>query len=309
MMGKRFARIVEECLHRLDRGENLPDVLADYPADAEHLKPLLLVAMATRSMALPLPSQTALRQGRRQMLAEMDQVGSGSASTAPIQYRVKRWTTRLVNALRARGLFRPSPSYRLAMIALLVIFGSGWFVLYASASPGDFLTVFAADIQAVLDIFDGHSSVKSENYFRLFTLFSENYSPFSVNLAPKVAFQLDFPDDTENTGNTTSTGGRTNLIASSPDRDPGDVPNELPDQDPDQIDLPPPSPFPGAAADIVDEVVSDTAKEKNPVWDELPFNQIEQDTSVDSDDQDLDEEKIKDKKPKKEKIIIPGDDD
>jgi hypothetical protein len=128
-----------------------------------------------------------------------------------------------------------------------------------------------------------------------------------------VAFQLDFPNDTENTGNTTSTGGRTNLIASSPDRDPGDVPNEHPDQDPDQIDPLPPSPFPGAAADIVDVVVSDTAKEKNPVWDELPFNQIDQDTSVDSDDrdldedQDLDDEKIKDKKPKKDKLVLPDD--
>jgi len=126
MMGKRFARIVEECLHRLDRGENLPDVLADYPAEAEHLKPLLLVAMASRSMALPVPSQIAQHLGRCQMQAEMDQMGSASDLTGdPFHYRAKRWTTRLVNTLRARGLIRPTPSYRLAMIALLVIFGSG----------------------------------------------------------------------------------------------------------------------------------------------------------------------------------------
>ena len=155
MLSKRFARIVEECLHRLDRGENLPDVLAGYPADAEQLTPLLLVAMASRSMVLPAPSQAAQRLGANQMLAEMDQVGTSIISTGtPLQLRIKNWATRLVNAKRALRLIQPASNYRLAMITMLVIFGSGYFFLSASASPGDFFSAFSSDFQRVLAIFN-----------------------------------------------------------------------------------------------------------------------------------------------------------
>ena len=99
MLGKRFARIVEECLHRLDRGENLPDVLADFPAEAEQLKPLLLVAMASRSMAFPVPSQTARRFGKSQMLLEMEQVASpGTGTDRTLGNTIRGWGTRLMNS-------------------------------------------------------------------------------------------------------------------------------------------------------------------------------------------------------------------
>ena len=269
MMGKQFARIVEECLHRLDRGEYLPDVLADYPEDAEHLKPLLLVAMASRSMALPVPSQMAQHMGRNQMMAEMDQVGSASASIGdPSHYRAKWWTARLVNALRARGLIRPAPSYRLAMIALLVIFGSGLFFLSASASPGDVLTAFAADIRQVLTIFNKHPSENPPDYFRLINMNGDGNPLFPGNQAAKLALLLDILEEKEK--------GESLLTIDE---------EELSTKE------------------------DNSSQEVAAVIEDDDQNTMDEDQDPMDDDQDLDDEKIKDKKPKKEKIIIPGDDD
>lgn len=47
MIARRFDRIVDDCLLRMDRGLSLMDILAIYPAQADKLKPLLLVAMST----------------------------------------------------------------------------------------------------------------------------------------------------------------------------------------------------------------------------------------------------------------------
>jgi hypothetical protein len=313
MMGRRFSRIVEECLHRLDRGENLPDVLADFPAEAEQLKPLLLVAMASRSMTIPIPSQAAQRLGRNHMLSAMDSINPPAVTRkTPLYRRARQWSTRLVNNLRAQFLIRPAPSYRLAIIALVVIFGSGIFALSASASPADLLTAFAADFQGVMGLFDGGASDDSPNYFNLFTIFSENYSLFAGKQAAKVAFQLDFSEDSDHPGLTkhmagsgSSQSGPNNHGSDpgggdpDPQGPPAGIPTYPPGQYPGEDDDTPPAPFPGNAVNVVNEVVSDTAKEKNPVWDQLPFNQTDSETSdgdedqgdVDLPDEDDDEDK------------------
>jgi len=137
-----FTAILEDCLQRLDRGESLPDLLTAYPDQADELKPLLLVAMASRSIPVPVPSQTAQRLGRNHMLIEMNQREDRNAfrKTAAIPIS-SRLLGSLVSALRARGFTAPAFSYRLAMISLVLILSGGFFTLNASASsqPGDLL--------------------------------------------------------------------------------------------------------------------------------------------------------------------------
>ena len=142
-MSKRgFPITLEDCLLRLDRGENLPDLLADSPEQAEELKPLLLVAMASRAFPIPVPSQAAQRLGRNQMLAEMNRLETKKAfrkkGNIPLASRL---IGRLVSAARAHGFTRLAYSYRLAMVALVVILSGGFFTVNASASsqPGDLL--------------------------------------------------------------------------------------------------------------------------------------------------------------------------
>lgn len=283
MMGKRFARIVEECLHRLDRGENLPDVLVDYPAEAEQLKPLLLVAMASRSMAVPIPNPAARIQGRAQMLSEMDQAGlPGNLARRGIQAQVQSWFDKLVNASRSRGLLRPTttPSYRMALIALVVIFGSGWFVVSASASPGEFFKAFTEDIQQMLALFERDPGDTLPDYLKLINIYDGGSSPLSINRAAKVVFLQDIL--VEEGGPVRSqypnslTGGSSSPDQPKPQSTPSpstteEIPEDVGDDPQGPGELPVPIPHP--ASSVVNEVVSDTAKEKNPVWDQLPFNQ------------------------------------
>lgn len=142
MRGRHFSTILEECLQRLDRGESLPDLLAENPGLVEQLKPLLLVAMASRSFPVPVPSQTAQRLGRNQMLAEMNALEIKKAfrkkPTIPAASRVLGG---LVRAARSRGLTQMAFSYRLAMVVLVLALSGGYFTINASASsqPGDLL--------------------------------------------------------------------------------------------------------------------------------------------------------------------------
>ncbi len=142
MNGRSFTILLEDCLQRLDKGENLPDLLADFPEQADRLKPLLLVAMASRAFPVPVPSQTAQRLGRNQMLAEMNRLEIKKAfRKKPAIPPASRLIGGLVKAARARGFTRLAYSYRLAMVSLALILSGGFFTLSASASsqPGDLL--------------------------------------------------------------------------------------------------------------------------------------------------------------------------
>ncbi|MEJ2413403.1 MAG: hypothetical protein P8Y34_10495, partial [Anaerolineales bacterium] len=139
-MKNRFSAVVEESLQRLDRGENLPDVLADYPAQAGQLESLLLVAMASRAFPVPVPGQTAQRLGRNQMLAEMAELeGKGALRKKPAAPFASRWVSRLAGALRRMGYNKLAYSSRLAMVSLVLILSGSFLTLNASASsqPGD----------------------------------------------------------------------------------------------------------------------------------------------------------------------------
>ena len=68
MLGHSFSELVEDCLKRLDKGEDLLQVLTDYPEYQERLKPLLLVAMARRSFPVPVHNHSAQRFGKIKLI-------------------------------------------------------------------------------------------------------------------------------------------------------------------------------------------------------------------------------------------------
>jgi len=147
---RSFSLILESCLQGLDRGESLPDLLADFPELADQLRPLLLVAMASRAFPVPRPSETAQRLGRNQMLAEMNRLEIKKAfRKKPAVPLINRWIGGLVSAIRARGLTRLAYSYRLAMVSLVLLLSGGYFTISASASsqPGDLLYILKLGMQ------------------------------------------------------------------------------------------------------------------------------------------------------------------
>lgn len=152
MMGHEFAAAVEECLQRLDRGENLPDVLAEFPDMADKLEPLLLVAMASRAFPVPIPGQTAQRLGRNQMLSVMTDLESrGELRKKPAVPLTSRLVGELAGALRDFGYNKLAYSYRLAMVSLVLILSGGFLTLNASASsqPGDLLYTLKQGMERV----------------------------------------------------------------------------------------------------------------------------------------------------------------
>lgn len=152
MSGRSFSIILEDCLHQLDRGESLPDLLAEFPELADQLKPLLLIAMASRAFPVPLPSETALRLGRNQMLAEMNRLEIKKAYRKnPAVPLASRWIGGLVSAVRARRIPHLAYSYRLAMVSLVLVLSGGYFTISASASsqPGDLLYPLKLSMQRV----------------------------------------------------------------------------------------------------------------------------------------------------------------
>ncbi len=131
MMPRKFDRILEDCLSRMDRGESLIEILSVYPALAESLKPLLLVAMLSRALPQPVPGYTALRQGKNEMLAEIAtmQAEGRFLEPKPIQPPRERVLDRW-----ARSLKRLQPAYRFATLSVVLILAGGFFTLSASAS-------------------------------------------------------------------------------------------------------------------------------------------------------------------------------
>ncbi len=131
MIARRFDRILDDCLLRMDRGESLMDILAVFPSQADKLKPLLLVAMLSRALPQPVPGYTALRVGKNQMLAEMAsmQADGGFLERKPVEPPREGIVDRL-----ARSLKQLQPAYRFAMLSLVVVLAGGFFTLSASAS-------------------------------------------------------------------------------------------------------------------------------------------------------------------------------
>jgi hypothetical protein len=202
MMGQKFTTIVEECLHRLDRGENLPEVLAEYPEQAEQLKPLLLVAMASRAVSVPSPDQNSRRMGRTQMLAEMDQQGFENIYYGEsLGKRIQGWYFGALNTFRARALVREAPSYRLAIAALVMVFGVGLVTISASASnlPGGMLGSFASDVQQALGFFISETDKPADSYPGV-SFLSGGSQYFGEVRGAKVAFLLDLLEEENKPG-------------------------------------------------------------------------------------------------------------
>lgn len=156
MNDRKFAGIVEDCLLRIDRGENFYQILDDYPHCQQRLKILLLVAMASRAFPLPVPSHTALRLGKVQMLEEMENLrAQGAFRKSPEVPAAARLAANLTGALRSSGYTRLAPSYRLAMLAVALFMSGGYLTLSASASsqPGDMLYVLKQSLERVQQVF------------------------------------------------------------------------------------------------------------------------------------------------------------
>ena len=134
-----FAEILEDCLHRLDRGEDLQSVLERYPDHAERLRSLLAVAMVSRALPKPKPSPQALNQGIRTLLTRMNEIQNQGGFQAPepapqpvpIHARIRDWFGKITPS---RWIPLPAPAQRMMMVGVLLVFVGGFATVGVSAA-------------------------------------------------------------------------------------------------------------------------------------------------------------------------------
>ena len=152
----KLSAYLDECLYRLDRGEDLLEVLEDYPEHSERLKSLLLVAMASRTFPMPVPSHTAMREANNLMLEEMNDLEEKKSFRK--SERIPALTQLLgglASTLRAGGYLRLAPSYRLAMITLALFISGGFLTINTAASDrsGNLIKDFRSGFEQLQVVF------------------------------------------------------------------------------------------------------------------------------------------------------------
>ncbi len=73
-MMNEFDKILDECIDRINRGEDLSTCLADYPEYAQQLRPLLQTVLETKDTYLFEPSASAKRASRERLNTALEEL-------------------------------------------------------------------------------------------------------------------------------------------------------------------------------------------------------------------------------------------
>jgi hypothetical protein len=73
-MTSDFNKILDECIDRINRGEELKDCLASYPEHAEELEPLLRAMLGTQTAYTFTPSPTSKQEARQRFNAALEEL-------------------------------------------------------------------------------------------------------------------------------------------------------------------------------------------------------------------------------------------
>ncbi|MCL4263458.1 MAG: hypothetical protein KJ069_09590, partial [Anaerolineae bacterium] len=145
MNGTEWNDLLDLALARL-KAESLADILADYPAQAGELRPLLLAATSLQTLRpVTLPPTEAQAAGRAAFLAQVEQLPRLAVSPSPV-VRLKEWVTNRLTQFSGQ-IWPPKETKRMntlllrvtLMIVLLLGTAGGTAVLSADSLPDSFL--------------------------------------------------------------------------------------------------------------------------------------------------------------------------
>jgi len=138
--------LLEECRKEIAAGRSLKDILADNPAQAERLEPLLKAIIFTSSMSKPKAPESAVLQGKNRLLSEVDDLRNKDHflkfGTKGQNLRYSgRWFENIRNLLFGQENNDMKLLPRMAIYLVITILIGGFFTVNASASslPGDVL--------------------------------------------------------------------------------------------------------------------------------------------------------------------------
>jgi hypothetical protein len=91
-MADKFDKILDECIDRMNRGQNLGDCLADYPEYVERLEPLLQAMLQTKEAYSFVPSGDAKRAARQHFNASLEELERRREARQPLFPRLFGWS-------------------------------------------------------------------------------------------------------------------------------------------------------------------------------------------------------------------------
>ena len=144
-MNPDFDWILEECIAKMRSGVSLEACLAEYPAQAETLAPLLFAFQRAHSMPVALARPEVVQAGREHVLEAFDaQFSSRPVLAIPVSTgKVSRYIGRIFNTLRNLLIGKDNSgmklALRLAFDLIVILIVGGVLVVNASAAslPGD----------------------------------------------------------------------------------------------------------------------------------------------------------------------------
>lgn len=152
MIRRNLTSTLDRALSRLRGGEPVPQILADYPAEADRLRPLLETAAQLMPLeTVGMPSADAREVQRRRFLQEAAQIRAEPVSPALLE-RLIGWK----NPTRRRARAMLVPVIKILLILGLLAGAAGGTALAADASvPGDplySLDLALEDLQLALTV-------------------------------------------------------------------------------------------------------------------------------------------------------------
>jgi len=142
-MKPEFENILDECIRRIEAGEELSACLADYPGFAEELKPLLSIAQDMYALPTPQGSTLAASAGQERMLDKFDTTYAEPTRT-PLWQSWQLALTQLFLPITSI-FYKENMMYRKSFITialvLAILFAGTTMTAYASQGslPGDAL--------------------------------------------------------------------------------------------------------------------------------------------------------------------------
>jgi len=141
-----FEHILDECIRRIESGEDLNECLADYPEQATELEPLLNLAQNMYTLSTPNGSEAAALAGQQRMLNKFD----GAHAHQVLSPKPTLWESGMIILAQISKTFtsifsKENIMYRKSFIAvalaLAFLFAGTTMTAYASQGslPGDTL--------------------------------------------------------------------------------------------------------------------------------------------------------------------------
>jgi hypothetical protein len=168
--------VLDECLERTWRGEDLESCLASHPDHAEELRSLLIVAADMTELAVPRTSQSATEAGRQRMIAafEAGQAADSKVNqTIPVSIvGITRYLEQMLNTIKiilSKEFLVMHKTVVAIVLVLVVVFGGSAASAYAAQGslPGDALYPMKTAIEDASVDFSMDSASEVRLYLRL----------------------------------------------------------------------------------------------------------------------------------------------